>query len=222
MIRAVIFDFDGLIIDTESSILQSMQEAYRAHGHELSFDLWAGNVGRGETFDAVAHLQQLVGDALDKDATRAQARARHLSLIEAAAVRPGVEDRIAEAHALGLKLAVATSSSRKWVEGHLTRRGLLPRFDVIRSYDDPGVGVRKPDPAVYNAALRALGIAAEEAIALEDSSNGVLSATSAGIFTVAIPNDVTRRMGVNGANLMLESLADMTLEEIVRDAEARA
>ena len=82
--------------------------------------------------------------------------------------------------------------------------------------------VRKPDPAVYNAALRALGIAAEEAIALEDSSNGVLSATSAGIFTVAIPNDVTRRMGVNGANLMLESLADMTLEEIVRDAEARA
>ena len=221
MIRAVIFDFDGLIIDTESPILQSMQEVYRAHGHELSFGQWADNVGRGQTFDAVAHLQHLMGNTLDEDAVRTQVRARHLTLIEAQPVLSGVEDRIAEAHDLGLKLAIATSSSRDWVEGHLTRRGLLRHFDAIRSWNDPDVGVRKPDPAVYTAALRALAVTAEETIALEDSSNGVLAAVSAGIFTVGIPNDVTRRMGVSGANLMVGSLADMTLAEMVRAAEAR-
>ena len=95
-------------------------------------------------------------------------------------------------------------------------------FHTVRCRNDADVGIGKPDPAVYLAALRSLGVEAREAIALEDSPRGVEAAKRAGIFTVAIPNNVTRRMGPTGADLTLESLADMTLEQLVSDAEARA
>ena len=219
MIRALIFDFDGLIVDTESPALQSWQEIFREYGYELSLDRWALNVGRGESLDVVGDLQQLVGRTLDAEALTARRRARHIQMIEAQPILPGVVERIAEAHAMGLRLAVASSSPRQWVAGHLERCGLIQHFDAIRTPTDPDVGVGKPDPAVYLAALRSLEVEAGEAIALEDSPRGVEAAIQAGIFTVAIPNDVTRRMGPNGADLTLESLADMTLQELVQAAE---
>ena len=123
---------------------------------------------------------------------------------------------------MGLRLAVASSSSRQWVAGHLERCGLLQHFHTVRCRNDADVGIGKPDPAVYYAALRSLGVEAREAIALEDSPRGAEAALNAGIFTVAIPNDVTRRMGPTGAHLTLDSLADMTLEQLVSDAEACA
>ena len=222
MIRALIFDFDGLIVDTESPALESWQEVFREYGQELSLDRWALNVGRSESLDVVGDLQQLVGRTLDAKALNARRRARHIRMIEALPILPGVVERIEEAHAMGLRLAVATSSSRQWVEGHLKRLGLIQRFDAIRTRTDPDVGIGKPDPAVYHAALRSLGVEAGEAIALEDSPRGVEAAIQAGIFTVVIPNVVTRRMGPTSAHLTLDSMADMTLEQIVRDAEACA
>ena len=219
MIRALIFDFDGLIVDTESPALQSWQEIFREYGYELSLDRWVLNVGRGESLDVVGDLQQLVGRTLDAEALTARRRARHIQMVEAQPILPGVVERIAEAHAMGLRLAVASSSPRQWVAGHLERCGLIQHFDAIRTRTDPDVGVGKPDPAVYLAALRSLRVEAGEAIALEDSPRGVEAAMHAGIFTVAIPNDVTRRMGPNGADLTLESLADMTLQELVQAAE---
>ena len=219
MIRALIFDFDGLIVDTESPALESWQEIFREYGHELSLDRWALNVGRGESLDVVGDLQQLVGRTLDAGALKAQRRARHIQMVEAQPILPGVAERIAEAHAMGLRLAVASSSSRQWVAGHLQRRGLLQHFHTVRCRNDADVGIGKPDPAVYFAALRSMGVEAREAIALEDSPRGAEAAKRAGIFTVAIPNDVTRRMGPTGADLTLESLEDMTLEELVQAAE---
>ena len=111
MIRALIFDFDGLIVDTESPALESWQEIFREYGQELSLDRWALNVGRGESLDVVGDLQQLVGRTLDAEALKAQRRARHIQMIEALPILPGVVERIAEAHAMGLRLAVASSSS---------------------------------------------------------------------------------------------------------------
>ena len=222
MIRALIFDFDGLIVDTESPALESWQEIFREYGQELSLDRWALNVGRGESLDVVGDLQQLVGRTLDTEALKAQRRARHIQMVEAQPILPGIVERIEEAHAMGLRLAVASISSRQWVVGHLERRGLLQHFHTVRCRNDADVGIGKPDPAVYLAALRSLGVAAGEAIALEDSPRGVEAAMHAGIFTVAIPNDVTRRMGPTSAHLTLDSLADMTLEQLVSDAEARA
>ena len=112
-----------------------------------------------------------------------------------------------------------SSSSRVWVAGHLDAR-LIHHLPHPRTYR-PDVGVRKPDPTVYLAALRAIGVAANETIAIEDSAPGVQSAETAGIFTVAVPNDITRRLGVPGADLTLDSLADMTLQQIVEAAADR-
>ena len=219
MIRALIFDFDGLIVDTESPALESWQEIFREYGQELSLDRWALNVGRGESLDVVGDLQQLVGRPLDTEALTSQRRARHIQMIEAQPILPGVVERIADAQRLDFKLGVASSSPSDWVAGHLERVGLLQHFHTVRCSHDADVGIGKPDPAVYLAALRSLEVEAGEAIALEDSPRGVEAAIQAGIFTVAIPNNVTRRMGPNGADLTLESLADMTLQELVQAAE---
>ena len=219
MIRAVIFDFDGLIVDTESPIFQAYSEIFREHDCELTFEDWERNVGRGISYDVWGRLEELVGHSLQKDVIDADRRARQLVLVESQPVLPGVRERIAEAESMGLKLAVASSSSRQWVAGHLDRHGLTHHFGALRTRTDPDVGVQKPDPAVYLAALRALGVAAQEAIALEDSILGVQAARTAGIFTVAIPNDVTRRMGDAGADLTLHSLADITLADIIQTAE---
>ena len=220
MIRAVIFDFDGLIVDTETPALRSWQEIFEEYGQELTMDWWAQFVGRGESGGTTEHLEQLVGRTLDADALRARRRIRHVEMVEAQPILPGVEDRIAEAKALGIKLGVASSSPRGWVGGHLERLGLIHNFHTVRCRDDADVGVGKPDPAVYLAALRDLDVAADEAIALEDSPRGVEAARRAGVFTIALPNGITRRMGDAGADLTLVSMADMTLEQMVRAAEA--
>lgn len=221
MIRALVFDFDGLIVETETPALVSWQEIFREYGQELTPELWEENVGRGERIDIVGLLEQLSGRSLDAEALTARRRARHVEMVEAQPILPGVLQCIADARDLGFRLAVASSSSRRWVAGHLERIGLARHFDAVRCRDDADVGVGKPDPAVYLAALRALGVGAHEAIAFEDSPRGVQAARNANIFVVAIPNDVTRRMGDAGADLTLHSLADKTLAEIVRIAEAR-
>lgn len=221
MIRAVIFDFDGLIVDTETQALQSWQEIFSEYGQELTMDWWAQYVGRGESGDTAGYLEQLMGRPLDADGLRARRRVRHVEMVEAQPILPGVQERIAEARALGLKLGVASSSPRAWVGGHLERLGLIHNFHAVRCRDDDDVGVGKPDPAVYLAAMRDLNIAPDEAIALEDSPRGAEAARRAGVFTVAIPNGITRLMGDAGADITLGSLADITLAEIVRIAEGR-
>ncbi|MDE2801572.1 MAG: HAD-IA family hydrolase [Chloroflexota bacterium] len=221
MIRALIFDFDGLIVETETPALESWQEIFQEFGQELTPERWDDNVGRGERIDIVGLLEQLTDRSLDAEALTARRRARHVEMVEAQPILPGVLQCIADAHAMGFRLAVASSSSRQWVAGHLDRLGLIRHFDAVRCRDDADVGVGKPDPAVYLAAMRALGVAPNQTIAFEDSPRGVQAARTAGIFTVAIPNDVTRRMGDAGADLTLNSMADMTLAEIVRVTEAQ-
>jgi len=215
MINAIIFDFDGLILDTESLIFLSWQEVYREHGQELSLEEWAANVGTEDSFDPVAHLAGILGKPLDAAAIRSVRKPREAALIEAEPILPGVESYIAEAKRLGFKLGVASNSDRSWVMGHLGRLGLIHHFDIIKCWDDPDVGRRKPEPTVYQAALKALDITANEAIALEDSPNGILSATRAGIFTVEVPNALTLLLGVGGADMVLDSMADMPLGDLL-------
>ena len=221
MIRAVIFDFDGLIVETETPALQSWQEIFQEYGQELTPERWEENVGRGERFDVVGYLSQLAGRPLEPEPLTARRQVRHVQMVEAQPILPGVLQCIADAKHMGMLLGVASSSRRQWVAGHLERRGLLGHFDAVRCRDDADVGVGKPDPAVYLAAMRALGVAPHEAIALEDSPRGVQAARTAGIFTAAIPNDITRPMGDAGADLTLHSLADMPLAEIIWVAEER-
>lgn len=212
--QALIFDFDGTILDTESTEFQAWQEIYQQHGHELSLDYWLPFIGNNSIpFDPAGHLETLVGKPLDKEGIEQWVQQRKQSLNQGLKPLPGVLDYLEAAQAMGLKLAVASSSRRAWVEGHLERLGLLHYFQVIRTKED--VALTKPDPALFLRAAEGLGVSPGHTIVLEDSQNGVRAAKSAGAFTVAIPGGLTRHLDLSQADLLLTSLGDLALWELL-------
>ncbi|NLX11712.1 MAG: HAD-IA family hydrolase [Chloroflexi bacterium] len=220
MIEALIFDFDGLIVDTEMPEFIAWQEIYHAHGAELILADWAVSIGTApEAFDACAHLEAQIGRAVDHAHLNRACKARHIALAAREAPRPGIADYLSEARRLGLKVGLASSSSRRWLVDHLARLSLLDAFDCISCADD--VAQVKPDPAVYTGALETLGVAAHSALAFEDSPNGIHAAQAAGIFCVAVPNDLTRHLDLSHADLQLDSLAGWPLVELLAEVERR-
>ncbi len=214
MIRALVFDFDGLILETETPAYETWADIYREHGHELPLDRWFEYIGReGGFFDAADQLAALVGEGFDREAARARRDARKTELIAALDVMGGVREYVGDAKRLGLRLAVASSSSRKWVLGHLERLRLHTEWDAVLTRDD--VARTKPAPDLYLAAVKALGVAPHEAVAFEDSMNGITAAKAAGLLCVAVPNALTAGMDLSQADLRLGSLADMPLERLL-------
>jgi HAD superfamily hydrolase (TIGR01509 family) len=221
MIRAVVFDFDGLILDTEVPEFQAWQEIYQAHGCELPLTVWATGLGTSsDVFDPCTYLEAQLGRLLDRETLHHQRRQRHHELLKSQTVLPGIREYIADAKRLGLRLGVASSSSRQWVVGHLTDLELTPYFDCIKCADDvPRV---KPDPALYQAVVQTLALEPQQAIALEDSPNGIAAAKRAGLFCVAVPNPLTCQLSLAQADLQVSSLLDLPLSQllaIVQDHE---
>lgn len=220
MIRGLIFDFDGTILDTEMPAFRAWQEIYEEHGCTLPLAEWAKALGgSGRDFDPCAYLETLIGRELDRSALRSRREVRKLELMAAEAVLPGVLEYIDAARTIGLRMTVASSSPRSWVVEHLDRFGLLDSFACLNCADD--VERVKPDPALYLRALDQLGLQAEEAIVIEDSPNGVAAAKAAGIFCVAVPNALTCELPLNHADLRLTSLLDMPLSALIEAAHAR-
>jgi len=213
VIRALVFDFDGLILETETPAYESWAEIYREHGHELPLDRWHSYIGSDTGFDPAGHLAALVGEGFDRDAMQKRRDTRKNELVEALEIAVGVHDYIADARRLGLRLAVASSSSRGWVLGHLQRLGIEAHWDVVRCRED--VARTKPAPDLYLAVIAALGVAPEEAVALEDSANGIAAAKDAGLRCVAVPNALTAGMDLSRADARLVSLAETPLESLL-------
>lgn len=217
-IRALIFDFDGLMVDTELPAFQSWQEIYQAHGCVLTLEEWALCLGTSnDAFDPFTDLAQKIGRPVNREELLALRVSRKGILAAEQAALPGVSDYLMDARGLGLKIGLASSSPHQWVEDHLQRLGLDIYFDTIKCAED--VVRVKPDPALYQAVLAALDVRATEAIVLEDSPNGVLAANRAGIFCVAVPNALSSRLQLDHADLRLASLADVALATLIERVE---
>lgn len=219
MIQALIFDFDGLILETEGPIFQSWQEIFTSYGVELTLETWGSVIGTSDHIPPVLMLERQLGRSLDHAALNARQKAREAELIAEQPIRPGVEQYLKDAKRLGLKIGLASSSSCRWVVGHLERLGLYSYFDTICARDD--VRLTKPEPELYLKALQELGVTGSQAIALEDSPNGILAAKRAGLYCVAVPNELTRQLSLELADLCLETLEDMPLEEMLMFFEKR-
>lgn len=217
MIKALIFDFDGLILDTETPEYQVWQNIYREHGFELPHDEWGKIIGGYgiSTFDAAEHLSLLLQGQLDSVSLRDRHRSMSTALTLSQPILPGVMDYLHEAKRLGLKLAIGSSSPHSWVDTHAKRLGIFDYFDQVICADDVGVGRTKPNPDLFLLALERLKVRPNEAIVFEDSPNGVKAARSAGIFAVAVPNAVTSLLSIENASLTLKSLADLPLPELL-------
>lgn len=222
MVHALLFDFDGLLLDTESAAYKSWCEVYREFAVELPLSIWVPQViGRsaGATaFDPVTFLADEAGLVVDREEVR-RLRDEYKSRFAPTKLLPGIPRLLAQARAAGLLTAIVTSEYRDRVIGHLERIGATHPWDAIVCADgDAARG--KPSPALYLEALDELAVEATEAIAFEDSPNGVRAATVAGVFCVVVPNDVTRGApGLEAGDLILESLSAVTLTQLQRFLE---
>ncbi len=215
MLKSLIFDFDGLILDTETPEFNVLQEIYAEYGAELSIEKWGQIIGGSGAvhFDPVADLEQILGKKLPRQRVLDAWRAKADALIAVNPILPGVMDILDEAQSRGLSLAIASSSEHWWVDGHLKRLGIFNRFEHIVCSED--VTRTKPTPELFLLALSKLNTRAEQAVVFEDSPNGVKAAQTAEIFVVAAPNPITALLAFNPPpNLMLSSLAEFSFGKL--------
>ena len=214
MIEAIIFDFDGLIIDTETPEFDAWEDIFQSYGVTLNRKLWDSAIGRhSKDFDIYGHLADLSGERIEREVVRPKMRRNYLERIERNPVLPGVEEYLGAARGMRLKLAVASSSSPGWAAGHLKGRGLLNHFEFVLDAGD--VTNAKPDPELYTMSAERLGVRPENALAIEDSANGLTAAKAAGLYCVVVPNPMTKGMDFSSADIQLESLADLPLGSLL-------
>ena len=221
MIEAVVFDFDGLVFDSETHEYETVRELFADHGAELPLEVWSACIGRApDFFDPYAYLEECTGATLDRAALAARRHARFAERIRGQGAIPGVEEALLAARSLELRIGLASSSTREWVEGQLRRLGLWHFFECVRTRDD--VTHAKPHPELYRSVLACLGVEPRNAVAFEDSPNGALAARRAGMYCVIVPNPVTAGLEFGEHDLRLESLMQAELAVLLARLEANA
>lgn len=209
---AVVFDFDGLILDTETPIYRASADALARLGHDLSVEAWATVVGHGDE-DSFSALCRAVGSDLDREAFDTAYAAQDRSWRDTQPALPGVVELLDALDVAGVPCAIASSSPASWIEGHLDRLGLGDRFEAIASEDRVG-GRAKPAPDTYLLACHDLGVDPARAVALEDSAPGIAAALAAGLTVVAVPSSITRHTDLSAAHATVPSLEHLTLAEL--------
>jgi HAD superfamily hydrolase (TIGR01509 family) len=214
----LIFDFDGLILDTETVSFQAWTEIFESYGQTLPMEKWSLCVGTSyDLFNVFDYLDGQVGRPLDHRELGDRHHRRVMELLGPMKPRPGVLEYLEEAAKQKIALALASSSPQDWVVGHLSRLGLANIFHSIRCAED--VEQVKPHPELYELTLTFMGVKPHRALAFEDSPNGIKAAKAAGVFCVAVPNSVTRELPVDHADFRLESMADLSLRDLLHRFE---
>ncbi len=214
-IRGIVFDFDGLIIDTETPELKAWQELFESYDIKFPFQEYVQNIGM--TYDdasAIQILEERLGRKLDQNAVFQDFKRRKVALIDEEPLCDGIMDYLESAKNLGLKVGLASSAKLEWVGYHIKRKAIESYFDVVYTVED--ASAPKPDPALYTMTVDTFGLQPYEVIALEDSYNGIQSAKAAGLYAVAVPNPVTSVFDFSAADLILDSLTDISLQDLMQ------
>ncbi|MCL4108429.1 UNVERIFIED_CONTAM: hypothetical protein GTU68_046122 [Idotea baltica] len=208
--KALVFDFDGLIVDTEVPIFEAWQVDYAEFGQELRLEDYLGCVGSDSAgFDPHLNLEQLTGQTIDGAKMEHARELRIHDAVDMLGPMPGVIALLDEARAAGIRCAVASSSPRSWVERHLNRIELMDRFEFTRTVDD--VTAPKPSPELFLAAAEGLGVEPHEAIVFEDSLNGLNASIAAGSPCVIVPNRLTALLDFKGATRRVKTMEEVTI-----------
>ena len=219
MITALLFDFDGVIVDTEIPTFQSWRDTYAEYGVDLALDDWLPAVGSGSStsgaFDAVAHLERLTGTTVDREAVIAHRTQRKAELYARAPLLPGVRERLAEARERGMKTAIVTRNRVDRVKALCDVVGLDHQWQALICANEKPT---RDKAELYRHALAVLAVHADQALAFEDSPSGVRAAKRTKVRCAAVPNEITRGAAFEEADLVLSSLAEQSLDEIVRMA----
>ena len=207
-LRALLFDFDGLMVDTEWPIYQAWCQTFRDYGQPLSLETFNQCIGTNfDTWSPKTHLEELTGTRIDWDPLDCARQSSIDKNLEGAPAMPGIPESVHAGRKSGLKLGVVSSSSHRWVDGWLQRIGLLDQFDLTVCRDDaPRI---KPAPDLYLEAARQLELNPGSCLVVEDSVNGIKAAKAAGMPTVAIPNRVTACCDFSLADHVLSSASDL-------------
>jgi HAD superfamily hydrolase (TIGR01509 family) len=219
-VRALILDFDGLVLDTETPIFEAWRAAYRRRGQELRLAEWQHALGTHGGFDPFAHLATLLGAPVEREALLQEVQAQNRVACEAQPLLPGVEALLLAAREAGLQTAVASSSTRAWVDGWLVRHGIRDLFQALCGRED--VARVKPAPDLFLLAARLLDVPPAGCVVFEDSPNGLRAARAAGMRVVAVPNALTRELPLPESDLRLSSLAERPLADLVGALERPA
>jgi len=221
MLKALIFDFDGLVLDTETPEYLVWKNIYQENGFDLPIEKWGSIIGGHgvSNFDPAEYLSDLSQGRLDSEPLRLRHRSECHTAIERESILPGVMEMIHAAKDANLKLAIASSSPHSWVDAHAKRLGIFDQFDKVICRDDVGAGRTKPNPDLFLVALDQLQVKKDAAVVFEDSPNGVKAANQAGIFVVAVPNPVTSLLVIEGANLILSSLSELPFSTLMNKVQ---
>ena len=212
MIKAIIFDFDGLIIDTESVWYESYKETLKSYQFDLPLAEFGECIGSDETV-LNTYFKKNLGESCNVDEIENRAFDIYKTKMSSPEARIGVLDYLQEASEMGFKIGLASSSSKEWVTKYLKELGLLNYFEVIVTRDD--VEKVKPAPDLYLKAINDLKIDSSEGIAFEDSLNGSIAAMTAGLKCVIVPNSVTELSSFENYSLRLNSMSEKSLSEVI-------
>lgn len=218
MLRHLIFDFDGLIADTETAIYQAWRELYQSQGQDLPLETYVQCVGSTfHTYDPMAELERLTGQGIDWEPLLERKDARIAELHRQMRPLPGVRELLEEARSLGVECAVASSSQESWVIPWLDRLELRTFFRHICCRDE--ATRPKPAPDLFLQAMERLGTDPHHAMVLEDSANGLRAALAANVPCFIVPNEITRLSDFTGAAGILPTLEGASIAELSRVVE---
>jgi HAD superfamily hydrolase (TIGR01509 family) len=208
----VVFDFDGLVLDTEQTTYDTVNEVFVAHGEELSLELWTSFIGTTDHPHWTDLLEAQLGRPFDRDTWQARRAETGLARAMSLELLPGVGSLMEELHGAGVSMAVASSSSADWVHGHLRHRELDHLMGAVCTGDE--VARTKPDPALYRLACERLGVVPSTAVAIEDSLHGIEAAKTAGMVAVAVPGHMTAHLDYSAADLVVDSCEALDLARL--------